>query len=149
MLAASPRASRRHSCGQPVDAATALKFDPGGVWRRAVLMRLAQRMGRNFDTDLSASGEVDTGEHSFLYVHYPEFAQLYDKDKGGRARWSQFQVRVRRLQPWRLVYGLSFARLLRQTILVNSEWMGLSLPKFHRARGLSGERAFHADLRKK
>jgi glycosyltransferase involved in cell wall biosynthesis len=107
-----------------VDAATALKFDPGSVWRWAVLMRLTRGMGCNFDTIVSASGEADTGEGSIQYVHYPYLAGLYDEDQGGDSWWARFHARAQRLRPWRLVYGLSFPRLLRQTMLVNSDWTG-------------------------
>lgn len=109
-----------------VDAIAKIDLDPYSIQQWAVMMRFARSMSHRYDVVLSANNEADTGPRSIQYIHYPYLSRSY-RDELHDARdsiVSRARARLQRMRPWRLVSGLSFDRIKRQTTLVNSEWTG-------------------------
>jgi len=95
------------------------------------LYRLMQQKKNDFDIVMSTHDEVDFGRPGIQYIHYPTFRSAYESEQRtaahapGQPTFNHWWKTLRqRLRPWRLISGISFARVKQNFTLVNSDWTG-------------------------
>jgi glycosyltransferase involved in cell wall biosynthesis len=104
-----------------------LDCDASNYQARCYLLRVCQRIGRDYDVVISADNEVDFGCRGIQYIHLPSLGPLYQKSfVDSDAPWREKVVGLLkgRYRPWMIVARHSFKRLKQNYSLVNSQWTG-------------------------